>query len=98
MKKTKITIFILAFLLFAQYISGQSDQNVLNPPSPDELRRAAEQRRAEVNRINNRLGDKQNNGMIRPHPVTGKIPKTKPDGKPYSKEELEKIRALLKPN
>jgi hypothetical protein len=98
MKKAKIPVFILAFLLFVGCISGQSQQDVLNPPSPDELSRAAEQRRQEITRINNKLGDKADNGMIRKHPVKYELPRTKPDGKPYTKEELEKIRALLDPH
>jgi len=95
MQVSKISVFVL-MLSFATLATAQINvppSNVrLAPPPPEE--RARQQRI-----INDRLGDKGEDGMIagRPEGKWPIPPRSKPDGKPYSQKELDEIRKKTEP-
>jgi|SRR5215203_1219519 len=96
MKRLMVFIAALAILFAAQNSRGQATStNTPNNPLPDWVRRVQEKRR-EIDRINGRTPD----GMIA-NRRNGRIPsrrRTNPDGKPYSREEIERIRKLMEPD
>jgi hypothetical protein len=64
-----------------------------NNPPPDWVRRMDENRQ-----VLNRINGKDANGMIADRPLWGgSSPRLKLDGKPYTKEELKKIKVLTDP-
>ncbi len=79
---------------FAQLPRPITTTNPTNP-LPDWVVRN-EQKRKDMDRLNG----KDENGMIagRQNPRIPKLPTTKPDGKPYTKEELKKLKISLEPN
>jgi hypothetical protein len=92
----RLIILIAALLLAASVVFSQGSQPI-NPgnPLPDWVRRIDEKRRA-MDRTNGRTPG----GMIadRPDPRIAVTHGTKPDGKPYTREEIEQLKELLKPD
>jgi hypothetical protein len=99
MKQIKVLFIGLGVLFVFQNTFAQSPRpiNTNNPtnPLPDWVVRN-EQKRKDMDR----MSGKDENGMIagRPNARIPRLPTTKPDGKPYTKEELKKIKASLEPN
>jgi hypothetical protein len=99
MKQIRALFIGLGVLFVFQNTFAQSPRPITtnNPtnPLPDWVIRN-EQKRKDMDRING----KDENGMIagRQNPRIPRLPTTKPDGKPYTKEELKKIKTSLEPN
>ena len=96
MTGSKLMFFIL-LITYASSVCGQI--NV--PPSNERLiPPLPEDQRARQQQIDNRkLADKDEFGMIsgRPNGLLPVWPRSKPDGKPYSKKELEEIKSKTEP-
>ncbi|MBS1794854.1 MAG: hypothetical protein JSS81_13425 [Acidobacteria bacterium] len=92
----KRLVILIGLMLAASTLFGQTPNPSYptNNPLPDWVYKTAEERR-KMYELTGRTPD----GMIADRP-DGRFPRlhgTRPDGKPYTKEELEKIRALLLP-